>query len=59
MAITLLGLLGWTSAGPVAAAWAVFAGALVANVTASGNDVPPPAFAHQVDHAEGARGSGV
>ncbi|MGW7327863.1 hypothetical protein ACWGIU_04435 [Streptomyces sp. NPDC054840] len=32
----LLGPLGWATAGPVAAAWAVLAGALVAYVTGSG-----------------------
>ncbi|WP_405442209.1 hypothetical protein OG373_33415 [Streptomyces avidinii] len=32
----LLGLLGWATAGPVAAAWAVLAGALVAYVAGSG-----------------------
>ncbi|MEU7601894.1 hypothetical protein AB0B78_31950 [Streptomyces sp. NPDC040724] len=33
-----LGVLGWAAAGPVAAAWAVLAGVLVAFVTGSRDD---------------------
>ncbi|MGW7434455.1 hypothetical protein [Streptomyces sp. NPDC054849] len=32
----LLGIIGWATAGPVAAAWAVFVGALVAYMPGSG-----------------------